>query len=251
MLRRRHCVLGICLAWAVASARADLIVDYIHDAGGSSSAPLNGLAARATFRVDGTEFSILLENTSAGVPDGFEVSDSLLVSIGLNLPEGVWIAQGNAAVIGPGSMGLGSWSSRTAGDSVGEQWIWTNDFGGDLMEGYAQVISTSAGQGGGTATRFDGGSGTVGGPFGGIAANPPLLQVPGGQPAASNAIWFDLTLNAALSEAELVTVAHGSIVEFGSDARYLVPAPEPGSLFALLLGIAVVPRRWQRAAPAA
>ncbi len=249
MLRRSHCALGLCLIWAIASARADLIVDYIHDAGGSSSAPLNGLAARATFGIEGTQLSILLENTSTGVPDGFAVADSLLVSIGFNLPDGVWIAQGNAALIGPGSVGLGLWSSRTAGDSVGEEWIWTNGSGGDLLQNYAQVISTSAGHGGGPVTRFDGGSGTVGGPFGGIAANPPLLQVPGTQPAVSNAISFDLTLNAALSETELLAVAHTGIVEFGSNARYLVP--EPTSLFALLLGIAVVSRRWQRAAPAA
>ncbi len=242
MTPRHRWSLVACLMLGIASVRADVIVDYVFDAGGNNSSALNGLAARATFQLSGTQLAILLENTSTGVPDGFEVSDSLLVSLGFNLPEGVWITQGNAAVIGPGSVGLGSWSSRVAGDSVAEEWIWTNDFGGDLMESYAQVISTSSGQGGGTVTRFDGGSGTVDGPFGGIAANPPLLVVPGSQPAVSNAIHFDVTLNTTLSESDLAAVAHAGIVEFGSDARYLTTTPEPASLALLILG-AVVRRR--------
>jgi hypothetical protein len=227
----------------MACAQAGLVVDYVIDAGGHNTNPLNGLAARATFGLSGAQLSVLLENTSVGVPAGFDVSDSLLVSVGMNLPAGVSFSAGNAAVIGPGSHGLGSWSNRTAGASVGEQWIWTNDFGGDLMEPYAQVISTSSGQGGGTVTRFDGGHGTVGGPFGGIATDPPLLPVPHKQPAVSDSILFTLTLNSSLSDAQLASVAHTSIVEFGSDARYLTTTPEPASLLPALLGIALFRRR--------
>lgn len=241
--RQLRWTLVVCLAAAAIGARADIIVDYVIDAGGNNTDPLNGLAARASFMLDGMQLAILLENTSTGVPLSFETSDSLLVSLGMNLPGGAAIVVGNAAYIGPGSQGLGSWAGRTAGDSVGEQWIWTNDFGGDLLEGWAQVLSTSDGQGGGPVTRFDGGSGSVNGPYGGIAANPPLLTVPGSKPAVSNSILFSLTLSRALTEAELADTALTSIVEFGSDARYLVHAPEPAGVLLVLLGAALCRRR--------
>jgi hypothetical protein len=241
MSRPDWCVLVACLALGVASAPAGYIVDYAFDAGGNNSEPLNGLAARATFDLAGTQLTILLENTSTGVPASFLAADSLLVSIGMNLPDGVSISSGEDAVIGPGSYGVGSWSDRTAGDSVGEQWIWTNEFGGDLMDTYAQVISTSSGQGGGTVTRFDGGNGSVDGPYGGIVADPPILPVPDNKPAVSDSIVFTVTLSSGLSDAQLATVADASIVEFGSNARYLT-TPEPASLVLLLLG-AVVRRR--------
>jgi hypothetical protein len=231
------CVLGS--AWL---APADIIVNYGFDGGGTNQDLLNGLAARATFSLAGTHLSVLLEDTSTGVPASFDTATSLLVSVGLNLPGGVSIASGNSAVIGPGSHGLGSWSSRVAGDSVAEQWLWTNDYGGDLMEAYAQVISTSNGQGGGTVTRFDGQSGTVGGPFGGIAADPPWRSIPDNQPAVSNSILFELTLSGTLSEADLAAAANASIVEYGSDARYLL-VPEPASLVIGALALVVGGRR--------
>jgi hypothetical protein len=225
------CVLGP--AWL---APADIIVNYGLDGGGTNQDPLNGLAARATFALAGTHLSVLLEDTSTGVPASFDTADSLLVSVGLNLPGGVYIVGGNSAVIGPGSHGLGSWSSRVAGDSVAEQWLWTNDFGGDLMEAYAQVISTSSGQGGGTVTRFDGQNGTVGGPFGGIAADPPWRSIPDNQPAVGDSILFELTLSDTLSAAQLGAAANASIVEYGSDARYLL-VPEPAGLLLAALGL--------------
>lgn len=215
-------------------APADVIVDYTQDAGGVNPAPLNGLSARVIFDIDGTHLSILLQNTSTGVPAGFDAAASLLVSVGMNLP-GADILSGNAALIGPAAGGIGAWSDRTAGASVGEQWIWTNDFGGDLMDGWKHVLSTSEGQGAGTVTRFDGGSGTVDGPFGGIAAAPPIVSIPPSQPAVCDAILFELTLTAPLSDTELEIVAHTGIVEFGSDQRYLTPAPEPGGLIMLAI----------------
>ncbi len=223
-------------------AAADIIVDYTNDVGGNNGEPLNGLAARATFSIDGDGFTILLENTSTGVPVSFDTADSLLVSVGMNLPEGVAILSGDAALIGPGSAGLGSWSERVAGDSVGQQWLWTNDSGGDLMEAYTQILSTSNGQGGGTTTRFDGGSGGVSGPFGGIAADPPILGIPGSKPAVSSSIEFELTLTATLTELELAAVVNTSIVEYGSDQRYL-GAPEPASAALLLAGLLLARRR--------
>jgi len=223
------------LVAGAASGGVVVVVDYTVDAGGNNTDPLNGLAARATWTLSGTSLTILLENTSAGVPDSFEVSDSLLVSLGFNLLHDVTITSGDSAVIGAGSVGLGLWGARVAGDSVAEQWIWTNDFGGDLMEPFAQVISTSNGQGGGDVTTFDGIlNGNVGGPFGGIAADPPHRTVPDRQPAVSDSIFFSLTLSDILSENDLEEIALKSIVEFGSDARYLkVPGPAAIALFGL------------------
>lgn len=244
----RHYMGGALLALGlvVAATSADVIefsVDYTADAGGLNTAPLNGLAARATFSLDDAELTILLENTSTDVPAGFEVSDSLLVSLGFNLTDGVSILAGNSALIGPDSAGLGAWWKRGPGNSVSEEWIWTNDFGGDLMSDYAQVLSTSSGQGGGTVTRFDGRSGSVGGPYGGIAANPVLMEIPRNQRAVSDSILFSLTLSGPLTGPELRTVADTSIVEFGSDQRYLAPVPEPASLAILGLLVTLLRRR--------
>lgn len=224
----------------VPAGLADMIVNYTVDAGGHNTEPLAGLAAQATFHLEGVQLTILLANTSTGVPASFQAGDSLLVSLGMNLP-GVNIYTGDAAVIGPGSLGLGAWSGRTAGDSVAEEWLWTNDFGGDLLATYRQIISTSSGQGGGTTTRFDGNSGSVDGPYGGMTANPPLITIPPNKPAVNNSIRFDLTLTGTLSADQLRAVAESSIVEYGSDARYLV-VPEPSALGLLILG-ALFPRR--------
>jgi len=222
-----------------ATAHAEFLVNYTHDAGGTNTDPLNGLAARATYDLSGNTLSVLVENTSTGVPTSFAAADSLLVSLGFNLPVGVSIFSGNTATIGSGSVGLGSWAARSAGDSVAEQWLWTNDYGGDLMDSdqplaTRQVISTSDGQGSGVSTLFGGGSANVDGPYGGIAANPVLLAVPQSKPAVSNSILFTLTLNGTLSGADLVQVANDAVVEFGSNARYL-DAPEPATLLLVLL----------------
>ncbi len=234
-------VAPVLLVVAAASAGTISVVFNV-DAGGNNSDPLNGLEARATFTTAGAQMTVLLENTSTGVPSGFQTADSLLVSIGFNLPAGILIATGDAAVIGAGSLGIGSWTGRNAGDSVAEEWLWTNDFGGDLMQTYAQVISTSSGQGGGTVTRFDGGSGSVGGPYGGMAADPPHRGIPANQPAVSDSILFTLTLSGSLSDPELASVANASIVEYGSDARYL-HTPEPAALALGALCVAAARRR--------
>lgn len=208
-------------------------VNYTVDGGGDNNSPLNGLAARATFTTTGALMTVLLENTSTGLPAGFDTADSLLVSLGLNLPQGTSIVSGNTAVIGPGSVGLGQWGALGAGDSVAVEWAWTNSGGGDLLNSFLQVISTSMGNQG--LTQFGGGAANVGGPYGGITASPPLLNIPGAQRAVSNSILFGLTLSVPLTDAQLGMVANQSIVEFGSDARYL-RVPEPSSLALLAIG---------------
>ena len=246
MFRRFGLTLATCLSIA-ACAQATTIVNYGVDGGGNNMAPLGGLTARATFSASTDQLAILLENTSTGLPAAFEVGDSLLVSLGLNLPAGIDIASGNAAVIGPGSHGLGSWSGWTPGTSVAAQWLWTNDFGGDLMNfgeplACRQVISTSEGQGSGSTTLFGGGSGNVDGPFGGMTADPPLLSVPSSKPAVCDSILFTLTLSSSLTEMTLGDVAQNSVIEFGSDARYLL-VPEPAGVLSALFAMTLFRRR--------
>lgn len=243
-MRRRPSIWLVVPFWfVVATASAGTItVVFNVDAGGNTSNPLNGLEARATFTTSGTQMTVLLENTSTGVPSGFLAADSLLVSIGFSLPTGILIATGDAAVVADGSLGIGSWTGRVAGDSVAEEWLWTNEYGGDLMSPYAQVISTSDGQGGGSTTRFDGGSGSVNGPYGGMAADPPILNIHGSKPAVSNSILFTVTLSGNLSDSELESMANAGIVEFGSDARYL-HTPEPAALALGALCVAAARRR--------
>lgn len=209
-----------------------VVVDYTVDAL-DAGASLDGLSAQAEFSVSGTDLTVLLRNTSTGTPLGAEASDSLLTSLAFDLGP-VQIVSGDSALIALGSNGLGAWSSLGAGSDVGDQWLWTNDNGGDFLKAFTQVISTSNGQGGGVTRSFNGVlDPNVGGPFGGIAADPLTVAVPKSQRAVSDAIVFTLTLSESLSEATLAEIAANSVVEFGSDYRYIA-VPAPASAFALL-----------------
>ncbi len=247
-LRRfRRAAMAVAVLLPVAASPATIIIDYAADAGGNNANPLNGLAAQATWRVDGTTLTITLKNTSTGVPKGAEVSDSLLVSLAFNLGDGITITSGTYAIVGAGSTGLGSWSDLLAGDSVADQWLWTNDGGGDLLESFANIISTSNGQGGGDTFSFNGDPDpNVGGPFGGIAATPPLIAIPGPQQAVSDSIEFQLTLDATLTQSQLAAIAGAAVVEFGSDYQYLA-VPAPGALPLLGIGgMSLLARRRRR-----
>lgn len=234
-LQKIVCAMALVAMTATAKA-ATITVNYTGDAGGNNNSPLNGLAALARFVSGGNQLDITLQNTSTGLPSGFDTAASLLVSLGFNLPDGITIVSGNSAVIGPGSVGLAQWAAKGAGGSVGEEWAWTNFGGGDLLTAYNQLITTSSGNN--ALTRFDGNAGSIGGPFGGIATAPPLANIPGSQRAVSDSIVFSLLLSAPLTEKQLSDVADTSIVEFGSDVRYL-HAPEPASL--TLLAVAALP----------
>ena len=230
--------------FASVSAADVVTVDYSIDSGGINGNDLNGMSASAVFETIGNTLNVTLINTSTGVPIGAQAADSLLVSVGFNLPDTVSIVSGDSAVIGAGSTGIGAWSGLGAGDSVAEEWLWTNEGGGDIMAALDQIISTSSGQGGGTLTDFNGNSASVNGPFGGIAASPPHVNIPGGQPAVSDSIEFSLTLSDTISLDELEAMVAGSMVEFGSNFQYLT-VPGPGGL-AMLAVFAAGGRRRRR-----
>jgi hypothetical protein len=228
-------------------ASGSIMVNYTVDAGGDNPNPLNGMSASATFSISGNELTILLVNTSTGVPVDATTADSLLVSVGFNLVDGITITSGVSAEIGAGSIGIGSWTGLVAGDSVAEEWLWTNDKGGDLMIVFDQVISTSSGQNAPPTYSFVDNSANpmVNGPFGGITASPPILAIPGEQPAVSNSIEFKVMLSDTLTEMQLEDIALASLVEFGSDFQYLTVVPTPGVLALMSLAglVAARPRR--------
>lgn len=239
MLRKKINLAAVAALFVSAGAMGEVAtVYYTVDMGGWNTDPLNGMQAMAIWESSGTDLSILLQNTSTGVPVGAQAADSLLVSVAFSLLDGVEIASGNTAVIGAGSYGLGLWSGLGPGDSVAQQWLWTNDFGGDMLDIFAQIISTSSGQGGGASYLFGGGDPNVSGPFGGIAADPPFIAIPDSKPAVANSILFTLTLTDELLPGQLQHIADRSVVEYGSDFQYLsVPAPATVGVLLLSLGL--------------
>ncbi|MHC5005978.1 MAG: XDD4 family exosortase-dependent surface protein [Planctomycetota bacterium] len=244
MLIHRCLVVAVAALGLSAPAQSNYVVTYTVDAGGTNDQPLNGLSASAEFSINGTQLTITVSNTSTGVPSGADVSDSLLVSLAFELLDGITITTGDSAAIGTGSAGLGLWGGQGAGFDVGDEWAWTNDGGGDLLEFFPQVITTSQGTGGGPVISFNGvPDPNVDGPFGGITASPPILAVPETQYAVSDSIEFNLTLSGTLSESQLATIARASTVEFGSDYQYLA-VPAPGTLW--LLAFAAAGRRRRR-----
>jgi hypothetical protein len=241
MVILRNAAVAVAVLALSATTLANVSVNYTVDAGGNNDQGVSGLSASAEFSIVGTELTIKLTNTSAGVPASALAADSLLASLAFDLVDGITITSGDSAEIGAGSVGLGTWGGQIEGFDVGDQWTWTNDGGGDLLAAYAQVISTSQGAGGATTTSFNGDvDPNVSGPFGGIAASPALIAVPGDQNAVSDTIKFTLTLSDTLTKDQLQDIADGSVVEFGSDYQYL-SVPTPGTLG--LLAVAFLARR--------
>lgn len=223
---------AVVLSGFCAQAHAGAItVQYTLDAGGRNRNPLNGLAALATFTSSGNGLSVLVQNTSTGVPARFNAASSLITSLGMSLPNGTRIVSGDSATIGSGSIGLQAWASRERGGSVADEWGWTNRRGNQAFAEFEQTITTTRNVAG--MTLFGGGRGRVGDAFGGIAAGPPILSIPRAKKAVSSSILFELTLSSALTREQLSEVAYGSMIEFGADAKYLRPVPEPSSLMLL------------------
>jgi hypothetical protein len=231
--------IGAALFMMTARTDGDIIVDYTINIGGHDDDGMNGLSARATWMIDGTTLTILLENTSTSTLPGRGISDELITMLLFDLGDAL-IVSGESAVVGPGSKGLGSWAALLPGDSVADEWLWSNlqhdDDAGD--DDFDHVISTSMGIGNGVRTDFNGDRANVGGPFGGIA--PMAWEHPyhGNQHAVSNGILFTLILSEPLTDGDLESIAVGSLVGFGSGASF-VAVPTPGSIVLVALGVAL------------
>lgn len=233
-----------CMLACAGAAHAGLVtVDYTTPASGSTVTALNGLSARAEFSLSGRRLTITLRNTSTGVPTGFGAASSLVTSIGFNLPTGS-IVSGQYARIGEDSHGVGAWSNKDEGDSVGNQWAWSNHAGANLMGGYSQVISTVRDTVGSGAKRFDGSTNSVGTAWGGIGADPLVVNIPGSKEAVSGELVFRITLTGTLTDAELLSLAYHSRIEFGDAAAFLRvnPAPAPGAALLGMIGLGLVGR---------
>lgn len=226
-----------------APALSDVVVDYTVPAGGSNQNPLNGLSARATasLTAGGTGLRIVLQNTSTGLPDGFDANASLLVSLGMNL--GVDFASLDSASISPGSRGVGAWSRLGAGAPLVDAWATSNGGAAGLPGSYAQVLSADL-AGMAQIARFW--PDQFGGSLTGIAADPVLKHIPRYQRAVSDSVLFEFTLETGITEAELRAALQGSVVEFGSDDQFLTPPnvviPAPGAAVLAALGLAALRR---------
>lgn len=198
-----------------------------------------GLSATATFRLDTdspSTLQILLINTSTGTPATFDSADQLLTSLSFDL--GGLSITGGGAVVGPGGFSLNFSNVGTQlgeGDSLESEWGFGNAGTTGLL---ANFISTNTAG----ATAFPGanldGPAILDGPQGGIATDPPLLDL-GGLGAVAPSIVATLSLSGPLSNLDFLD--GGAIAEFGSDAGFLTP--EPTSLLLCALGSLVIFRR--------
>lgn len=229
------------LALAANAARADVVVDF---APSDAQTPQQlGLSARATFDVTDTTLTILLENTSDVYqrllqPSVRRRTDTLVTSLGFQLPEGTTVVSGDSAVLGGRSTGVGRWGDmRNDGRRLEREWTWTNDGGADRLSPFDQVVTTLSRHDVGESWRFDGSpAGRVRRSWGGIA--PLGARVTGQQRAVSNSILFTMTLSGPLDDSDLWSAARNSLVEFGAGGSFLEPQsiPAPGALLLSGLG---------------
>ncbi len=231
-------VLGACQY-----ARADSItVDYV---GTGTDA---GLSGQAVFTADGTTtLTIALSNTSTGLPSGFDVADQLLTAIGFDL--GGRSVSGGSVKVGAGSTAYFSTGTYSATRDISGEWGYGDGSSGGLA-GYDIVLSSMQSN---ADFAFPGPSldnpANLNGPAGGLTNG--LLAL-NGKGAVDHSVLISLTLSSALSLSDLGTyLADGSGIEFGSDAAFLTPVPEPGTIALLGLGLGglAIRRRRTRSAP--
>ena len=202
-----------------------------------------GLSARAVFVWDDQQPNTLrieLINNSTGAPSGFTSAAQILTTLSFQL-EGAGgpapVIVGGTVVIGPGSQSLGFGNvvpQLGPGDDVSVEWGYGN---GGSAEHLTNVVSTNVSQVSPFAqanaqTNLDGPTG-LDGPQGGVVAATPVLPL-GGMGAIADRIVITLQLDAAPNGMDFLH--NGVIAEFGSDAAFLVPAPEPGAMVLLVLG---------------
>ncbi|MBX7167010.1 MAG: hypothetical protein K1X74_11825 [Pirellulales bacterium] len=193
-----------------------------------------GLSAEVEFDLlNPTTLKVRTRNTSSGVPGGFSNSDQLLTSVSWDF--GAAGAVGGDPAITGGSVVIGPTSASLNFDNVG-----------GVQLGPGAVVSGEYGFGnGGTTgllpnyvsgnvagtTAFGGtnrdGPANINGPQAGLVSD--ALPVALGGLGAIQDEWIaTLTLSTSLANLDFLS-AHGVVVEFGSDAAFLV-VPEPSSL---------------------
>lgn len=226
----------------------------------------SGLSAMARFLFDTaapTELNIVLRNTSTSLPaalnDGDANSNQLLTSIGFLLPGGVTITGGSAAITS-GSTAVGFDPAEDLSKEWGFGSSGTGQLCGDpacpdpFLQSLTNWVSTMQPATAKFTAGKIGNSNVLNGPSFGLQAAGPSgggLVPTGGLYAVRDSATFTLSLSAPITDLSFLNT--GAVVEFGSDAAFLVPTttqvPEPAAtaLFGLgLLGLAYRTRRRTR-----
>mgnify|MGYP001070776124 CR=1 FL=1 len=252
-------VLTVC-AGSAHAGQISLTRAYTVEAGGSNQNGLGGLAAEATFTVQGRRMHVTLRNTSTAVPDKARVNDVLLSSLAFNLPSDVRVTSGDRAALAADSRGVGAWSTRREHSSVSDGWMWTEGgLGGDLGD-FSHAVTTDRNLGDAEAHNFGFGrmrSRDLKDSFGGLISGETasLFRFNGRSMAVENSLMFTFTLDQQLTRDALAVIANTAVVEFGDDFQYLesgspahslsvIPLPGAAGLAAIgFVGLAASRRR--------
>lgn len=201
-------------------------------------------------------FSVTLRNTSTSASGTRGVSNALLSTLAFDLPEGVSIASGDGAHIAQGSRGVGGWADRGAGDSVADEWSFTEGGANGMMRDHTTAITTDSKVGRAQSFRFNGQQGNIRNAFGGLISGETasLFDFNGRKRyAVESAIVFDFTLTAELTADQLVALADSALAEFGRQYQYLsvdptslgmvIPLPGTAGLAGVGVSLLAVRRR--------
>lgn len=232
---QKHLVVGGIVASALLAANADAgVIINFNDP--------SGLAGQAEFDLlNPTTLQVRLRNTSTGVPVGFDSADQLLTSCAFLLNGGVTITGGSVFTGATSASVNFDITNVGASADVSGEWGYGNvgNTGyGALLQSFSSNNAQVDPFGG---ANLDGRT-NLDGPQGGLVANPALVAL-GGLGAIQDEVIATLNLSAAI--ADLSFLSNGVIIEFGSDAAFLVPAP--GALALLGLAGLVGARRRRRA----
>lgn len=183
----------------------------------------SGLSAEAQFTLTGggSMLEIRFENTSTGVPMGFDAADQILTGVSFDLgAPGVNV--GDPLILG-GSVETGATSASlnfdisnvgASADVTGE-WGYANSPTTNTYPNFVSAHGAGATPFGGT--NLDGPAGLAG-PAGGLIG-PSIFVDLGGQSAIQFEIIATISLDAVLTDLDFLD--NGARVEYGSDAAFL------------------------------